>query len=42
MVLFNILLLGAIAEEFTGVPKKQRKFRLGLTEKEKKNLDFKF
>jgi hypothetical protein len=38
MVLLSLLLLGALAEEFSGVPRKKRKFRLGLTRREQAGL----
>ncbi len=38
MVLFQLLLLGALAEEFGGVPKKKRRIRLGLTKAEQRRL----
>lgn len=36
----GLLLYGALAEELTGVPKKNRQFRLELTKKELKRLSF--
>jgi len=38
MVLFQLLLLGALAEEFGGVPRKKRRIRLGLTKREQAGL----
>jgi len=38
MVLFQLLLLGALAEEFGDVPKKKRRIRLGLTRTEQRRL----
>lgn len=38
MVLFQLLLLGALAEEFGGVPKKKRRIKLGLTKAEQRRL----
>jgi len=36
--LFQLFLLGAIAEEFSGVPKRKRRVRLGLTKAEQRRL----
>ena len=38
MGLLGFLFLGAIDEELRGVPKRKRKFRVGLTRKEQKDL----
>ncbi len=38
MVLFQLLLLGALAEEFGDVPKRKRRIRLGLTRAEQRRL----
>lgn len=39
MVLLAFLFLGAIDEEIRDVPKKKRKFRVGLTKKEQDDLN---
>lgn len=39
MVLLAFLFLGAIDEELRGVPKNKRKFRVGLTKKEQRDLN---
>jgi len=38
LVLLAFLFLGALDEELRNVPKKKRKFRVGLTDKERKEL----
>jgi len=38
-VLLGFLFLGALDEELRNVPKKKRKFRVGLTKKEQNDLD---
>lgn len=42
MGLLGFLFLGALDEELRNVPKKKRKFRVGLTKKEQDRLGFKF
>jgi len=39
MVLLGFLFLGALDEELRNVPQKKRKFRVGLTPKEREALD---
>jgi hypothetical protein len=39
MVLLAFLFLGAIDEELRGVPKRKRKFRVGFTKKEQRDLN---
>ncbi|NIS95948.1 MAG: hypothetical protein GTN97_08620 [Nitrosopumilaceae archaeon] len=38
MVLLQLFLLGALAEEFAGVPKRKRRIKLGLTKREQAGL----
>lgn len=39
MVLLALLFLGAVDEELRNVPKKKRKFRVGLTKREQRDLN---